>query len=66
MENMERMHRNKKSYYPNHVFVRITDRQAESLKEIKSKTNLNDSDIVREALEQWINTTLHTISEQGR
>ena len=64
MKQITRRQRNKASYYPVSVFVRITQRQADALGEVKAKTNLTDSDIVREALEQWLNTTLHALAER--
>lgn len=57
--------RNKKSYYPAYVFVRLSQRQADTLKEVKAKTGLTDSDIVREALEQWLNATLQNLASQA-
>jgi len=59
-----RQQRLKASHFPVFLAVRVTQRQADAINEVKAKTELTDSDIMREALEQWLNTTLHALSEK--
>jgi len=60
----DRQQRLKEAYFPVFLAVRVTQRQADALKEVRERTRLTDSDIIREALEQWLNATLYALSKK--
>lgn len=65
MQVQETTTRDRFNHYPVRIIVRISQRQADDMAEIKKKTNLTDSDIVRESLQIWLNDTLNTIKKAG-
>lgn len=66
MEKIIATTRDKPHQYPTRIIVRISQRQAADMAEVKAKTNLTDSDIVRDALQQWLNTTLYSLTQKGK
>lgn len=61
MNDIGNKQREKESTYPVFIGVRISKRQASDIELVKSKTTLSDSDIVREALQLYLNETIHNL-----
>jgi hypothetical protein len=58
--------RSKPSNYSQTIRVRITDRQHQELEEVKRvMPTMTDSDIMREALTDYLKSTLYSIRQAG-
>jgi Arc/MetJ-type ribon-helix-helix transcriptional regulator len=58
---LEKETRDKIQTYPVTIKARISQRQADTLEEVKAGTGMNDSEIIRQALKQWLSETLYKI-----
>lgn len=61
MEGQIKRERNKSSQFPHMLHVRVSDRQFKDLEQIKPVMNMSDSQIIREALQMWLNQTMYKV-----